>query len=239
MIRDKLLHNHLFHFMLDIKDELKSIPKFDLKGFKKDHYNERGGYGEVYLAKKKRELIAIKQIFPPKNVDNDSMTQSIINEINNLSKCSSFNKLIIKFLGISFSDLDGNSTDYPLIILDYANNGSLSSFLRKSKEKNIKLSNSTKMIFLYGIAKAMESIHFLHIAHRDLKPANVLLNNNLYPLLADLGLSKELDIVSNNSSSIVGTLDYESPEIINGTIKNNECFCADVFSYSYIMYYII
>lgn len=124
--------------MLDIQDELKSINIFNLKDYKKGECIGTGGCGSVYLANKKEKSIAIKQLNIKNGIDDDSkeyLNQMIIREIKNMSKCSSFTQVIVPFHGISFKDLNGNLLDYPLIILDYANNGSLQKFLNDSKAK--------------------------------------------------------------------------------------------------------
>lgn len=45
---------------------------------------------------------------------------------------------------------------------------------------------------IYGITAGMAYLYSLNIIHRDLKPASVLLNEFLYPKVADFGLSKKL-----------------------------------------------
>lgn len=225
--------------MQNLEEALDSINKFDFTGYKKLFDLDNGNCGTVYLAQKEDRVIAIKEFFSRKNEDEDEKANMIIREIKNLSKCSSFHQLIIPFRGISFKDLNGDKCDFPLVILDFATNGSLQNYFQKSKKEVNEIPSYQKMIFLYGIAKAMECLHFLQITHRDLKPANILLNDKNYPLLADLGVSKLFDIHSTDPSTLIGTLTYEAPEVLNGTVTNNECFSTDVFSYSLISYFII
>ena len=72
--------------------------------------------------------------------------------------------------------------------------------------------------------------------HRDIKSANILLSikdNKDICMIADFGLTKVIEQTLANANTIVGTLIYMSPEIINGipyTIK------TDIWSLGCILY---
>jgi serine/threonine protein kinase len=58
--------------------------------------------------------------------------------------------------------------------------------------------------------------------HRDIKPDNLLIGNDGYLKVCDYGLSKNLGGPEGRTHSMVGTLPYIAPEIINRkTIPNN------------------
>ena len=74
-------------------------------------------------------------------------------------------------------------------LLEYAQNGTLQSLLKKQGKLPL---NLTKF-YAAEILLALDRIHSENIAHRDLKPANILLDANYHVKLSDFGDSKKLD----------------------------------------------
>jgi serine/threonine protein kinase len=80
----------------------------------------------------------------------------------------------------------------------------------------------------------MAFLHDLKIIHRDLKPANVLLDENMYPHIADFGFAKFTDTSAQSVSA--GTALYQAPEVFKGRVFR---FPADVYSYALMFFEII
>lgn len=62
-------------------------------------------------------------------------------------------------------------------------------------------------------------MHSIGIAHRDIKPENLLIDHELKLLLADFGCAAKCKSEGNkniefNSSAIVGSKEYNAPEIV-------------------------
>jgi hypothetical protein len=86
---------------------------------------------------------------------------------------------------------------------------------------------------------AIAAISFMHgqdIIHRDIKPANFFLDENHEIVLADLGISRMLrPDESLNESTNVWTVDYASPEVLDGRSLGPE---SDIWSYAFVLFQI-
>lgn len=99
------------------------------------------------------------------------------------------------------------------------------------------VSNTTKMIWIYGIAFGMNLLHWHRIMHRDLTPANVMLDADMHPKICDFGLSKDLTgLNSMNETGMVGTTGFMAPEVLE---DRETSWPADVFSFGMTVWAIV
>ncbi|RIA79556.1 kinase-like domain-containing protein, partial [Glomus cerebriforme] len=117
-----------------------------------------------------------------------------------------------------------------IMILRYAENGSLRNYLDKSYNE---LSWFKKIDFLYMIAYGLNEIHMNELIHRDLHIGNILHTGTTY--ITDMGLCKPVDykVLENTKKGNYGVLPYVAPEILRG---QNYTKAADVYSFGIIMY---
>jgi serine/threonine protein kinase len=137
---------------------------------------------------------------------------------------------IIKLYGIT---QDPETENY-IMVLDYAENGSLRNYLDKYYNE---LSWNNKINYLYSIAYGLRNIHENELIHRDLHIGNILRLKNL-TCITDMGLCKPADYNAseNIKNKIYGVLPYIAPEILRGQSYTK---AADVYSFGIIMYEVI
>lgn len=91
------------------------------------------------------------------------------------------------------------------------------------------------------LASALAKANELNIIHRDIKPANILVASNGEPMLADLGLGKQLDNEDDYGLTLqgtaMGTPAYMAPEQI--TDASNATPSADVYGLGATFYHLI
>jgi len=121
-----------------------------------------------------------------------------------------------------------------MIVMQYANNGSLLSYL----DQNInKLTWMDKLRHLKSIAHYLQIIHDVGLVHCDLHGGNIVLHSNtreIESLICDLGLSQSVNSRESNST-IRGVLPFIAPEVFD-TCKFTQK--SDVYSFGIIMYLI-
>lgn len=80
----------------------------------------------------------------------------------------------------------------------------------------------------------LEHLHRNRYVYRDLKPENVMLNQDGYLVLVDMGTAKKLNINQRfKTSTIIGTPHYMAPEIISG---KGYSFPVDLWSLGVVLY---
>lgn len=229
--------------MSNLREKLKSIHLFDVKGFRKVKDIGHGDYSLVTLVEKDGQQIVFKY-FEPRN-DNINIEKYVAREIICMDRCKrADNKYVIGFLGISFTDIDGSPLEYPLIVENYAKHGSLLNLLNRSATNPNAFPLVRKMFTIYEIAKGMDWLHHNQIVHRDLKPENILLDENDNPLIADFGCCRPIeeddeDDEEEKKGTQLGTPLYEAPEVFDDDVQSESMDKTDVFSYGMVMYTIL
>lgn len=144
---------------------------------------------------------------------------------------------VIKFIG--YSDVDFKKKKKPVIVVEYLPNGSLNNLLEG--ERNGKPQEgwdaTKKLIIIYGIAAGMSYLHSNDIIHRDLKPDNIMLDDHLFPKIADFGVSKRFgESPDSTVGRFKGSIAYASPEIFTDDLYSK---AGDVYAFSMIVYEIM
>ena len=78
---------------------------------------------------------------------------------------------------------------YLYIIIEFAANGDLKSFMEAHKIFNKKIEEEEIWNIFLQCMEALTYIHSMGVIHRDIKPANLLMDNNMIVKLGDFGVS--------------------------------------------------
>jgi WD40 repeat protein len=126
----------------------------------------------------------------------------------------------------------GEHDGQPYLVLEYLEGGSLAATLGGTPR-----APHVVAALVDVLAGAVEHAHERGIVHRDLKPSNVLMTSDGTPKIADFGLAKFLDELTDSieSGSMVGTPTYMSPEQASGR-KGRIGPSADVYALGSILY---
>ncbi|KAK8870912.1 hypothetical protein M9Y10_008825 [Tritrichomonas musculus] len=235
---------------IDFK-QLRSRPKLqfsvnldslDLENFTKISKLGEGGFGVVYKAinKETSETYAAKISIYEMDQCSDDIIINLCREIDIIAQLN--HPALLKFIG--FSPTNFKNHPKPVIITELASGGSLDSIL--DLERNFcgdhNWDDTKKLINIYGIASGMSYLHKHKIIHRDLKPANILLDEYLFPKIADFGLSKDLtkkseeELLLKLKSGFKGTYAYCAPEVMGKQIYSEK---GDVYAFGMIVYEIM
>ena len=141
----------------------------------------------------------------------------------------------------------------PYIILEYAQYGSLESYLRSTK-----ISWPICYSFLLSFLNAIDYLHYEElstndyqtsnriqkpiITHRDIKSSNILIKSNFNLCVADFGLAKILPtILTTNDFIQIGTYRYMPPELLELAITHtSDALCkVDMYAVGLVMWEIV
>ncbi|KAF2236765.1 kinase-like protein [Viridothelium virens] len=99
------------------------------------------------------------------------------------------------------------------LILEYAQGGELFTHLLAEKM----FTEDVAAFYMAEMVLALEHLHTnIGVIYRDLKPENCLLDSEGHLLLTDFGLSKVAVDDDTRCNSILGTVEYMAPEVIQG-----------------------
>jgi serine/threonine-protein kinase len=190
------------------------------------HINEcigQGGMGTVYKATdlSLKRTVAIKML-NPMMVNNSDSFKRFENEAL-LSAQISHPNVATLFDFIHFKNSH-------FIIMEFVKGKSLDEILKFQGMLPAKEAVNIAIQILEGLGAA----HELGIMHRDLKPGNIMITNRGYVKLMDFGIAKlENSERITRENSVIGTLDYLSPELLKGALPSKS---SDLYSVGMMLF---
>jgi WD40 repeat protein/serine/threonine protein kinase len=215
----------------------------------------RGGMGEVYLARDLRlgRLVAVKRLSAP----GPGLAERFLREARTTARCMHENIVVIHEVG----EQDGE----PYMVLEYLEGQTLRQWLRDhaaAAGEHAPVPPGRAVELMLPVVRALAYAHERGIVHRDLKPENVMLTRSGTIKVLDFGIAKLLsafrhdgegsdgvpdsvvDVGSERvsgpagvqSSALLGTLPYMSPEQMNTDVIDHR---SDVWTAGIMLFELV
>ncbi len=181
-----------------------------------------GGMATVYRAVDTRldRVLALKVMHPSLAVDG-SFVERFIREAKSVARLAHPNVVQVFDQGT-----DGS---YVYLAMEYVAGCTLRDVLRERGA----LQPRAALDILEPVLAALGAAHRAGFVHRDMKPENVLIGDDGRVKVADFGLVRAVDTVTNTTGTVLGTVSYLAPEQIeHGTADPR----VDVYACGVMLY---
>lgn len=183
----------------------------------------QGGMGVVYLGQdiQSGQPVAIKVLHHDLVSGDSSWVERFLFEGQALRELNHPN--IVKMLDA----IDAGDQHY--LVMEYVNGKTLAE--RLLAEPKMLVSDIVDIGL--QIADALTRSHYLKIIHRDIKPTNILLSEDGESFLMDFGVARMRSSDLTATGAIIGTVDYLSPEAIQGQEPDER---SDIWSFGVLLF---
>jgi predicted Ser/Thr protein kinase len=180
-----------------------------------------GGQGEVYRAHDSRlqRDVAIKLVRGAE----PHARERFIREAQTAAGFS--HPHIVRIFEVGTEQYDGH--DVPYLVMEFIDGATLRDRMRHASEDRV-------VRWLSEIAEGLAALHTRRVMHRDLKPTNIMIGTDDRARIVDFGLAKAAGTTVTSTGTIVGTLDYFSPEQTDGLRRLD--YRTDIFSFGIVLY---
>ena len=175
--------------------KLKSLQIFKIIG--------KGAFGKVYAVQGGTKMFAMKRVSKTM-IDLQGKIDHLHNERAALMDVQS--EFVTRLFGTY------NDRSFVYMMLDYCAGGDMFSLLSNSGART----EDAARFYAANVICGLQVLHEHNICHRDLKTENILINENGYLKIGDLGICKMLPENDPLTYTIVGTPSYMAPEMIQG-----------------------
>ncbi|MGI5510873.1 Stk1 family PASTA domain-containing Ser/Thr kinase [Streptomyces sp. CA-106131] len=181
-----------------------------------------GGMATVYRAVDTRldRVLALKVMHPALAADG-SFVERFIREAKSVARLAHPNVVQV------FDQ--GTDRSYVYLAMEYVAGCTLRDVLRERGA----LQPRAALDILEPVLAALGAAHRAGFVHRDMKPENVLIGDDGRVKVADFGLVRSVDTVTNTTGAVLGTVSYLAPEQIEqGTADPR----VDVYACGVVLY---
>ncbi|MGW6136882.1 Stk1 family PASTA domain-containing Ser/Thr kinase [Streptomyces sp. NPDC055140] len=184
-----------------------------------------GGMATVYRAVDTRldRVLALKVMHPALAAD-VSFVERFIREAKSVARLSHPN-----VVGVFDQGADGQ---YVYLAMEYVAGCTLRDVLRDRGA----LRPRAALDILEPVLAALGAAHRAGFVHRDMKPENVLIGDDGRVKVADFGLVRAVDTITNTTGSVLGTVSYLAPEQIESGTADPR---VDVYACGVVLYEIL
>ncbi|MFJ7586084.1 Stk1 family PASTA domain-containing Ser/Thr kinase [Streptomyces sp. NPDC097617] len=181
-----------------------------------------GGMATVYRAVDTRldRVLALKVMHPALAAD-DAFVDRFIREAKSVARLAHPNVVAV------FDQ--GTDGPYVYLAMEYVSGCTLRDVLRERGA----LRPRAALDILEPVLAALGAAHRAGFVHRDMKPENVLIGDDGRVKVADFGLVRSVDSVTNTTGSVLGTVSYLAPEQIENGITDTR---VDVYACGVVLY---
>ncbi len=215
---------------------MKAIPEQTIAHYRIIQPIGAGGMGAVYKAydNKLHRVVALK-VLPPEYVSQQDRRRRFLQEARAASALNHPHILTIYEVG--------EDEGRPYIAMEFVQGDTLR---QKIKSRPLPVAEALDMAI--QIADGLAKAHDTGIIHRDLKPENLMISRDGYAKILDFGLAKliaqrerflaadseqkTLLRVETESGTLMGTVNYMSPEQLLGHRVDRRC---DIFSFGVVL----
>ncbi|MFJ1970790.1 Stk1 family PASTA domain-containing Ser/Thr kinase [Streptomyces sp. NPDC087903] len=181
-----------------------------------------GGMATVYRALDTRldRVLALKVMHPALAADG-SFVERFIREAKSVARLAHPNVVQVFDQGT-----DGS---YVYLAMEYVAGCTLRDVLRERGA----LQPRAALDILEPVLAALGAAHRAGFVHRDMKPENVLIGDDGRVKVADFGLVRAVDTVTNTTGTLLGTVSYLAPEQIENGVADPR---VDVYACGVVFY---
>ncbi|KAH8798069.1 kinase-like domain-containing protein [Flagelloscypha sp. PMI_526] len=183
-----------------------------------------GGFKDVFIGKLRGRKVAIAEF-------RGQLNAMDIKELKLLSKFNHPN--VVRFHGVSIPE---NTRETPVMIVsELCSNGDLFDYVRNVPPPPF----HRVLSMMLDIAKGIQYLHNCKpsIIHRDCKSSNILITSKGTAKITDFGLAKVKQSTRSMVRSLVGTVNWQAPELWSPAPKYNHT--VDVFSLAVVYWEIL
>ncbi|MFO0960343.1 MAG: serine/threonine-protein kinase [Isosphaeraceae bacterium] len=188
-----------------------------------------GGMGKVYLARRRKDgrEVALKVLPPAKAKEARNALERFRREMD-LSR-------LVRHKYIARTYDAGVSGGVNYMAMEYVPGASLFDLVKDPSRGPLRVPDAARLFI--KVCEGLAAAHDVGLIHRDLKPANIMVTPDGDAKILDLGLARtvEEEGALTRPNTILGTLDYASPEQLSDAAKADAR--SDLYSVGCTLYF--